>query len=124
MNTKKNSKLKNSANSLYDIYVTPMQLHDYNKKIKLSEGVYDIASYENCFWLIDLILEEGPTLDTRLLTFELERVKDDHFSLTCSFENGKLLYRQGNLNVNFYFDYLKILKKGKILCLPIEENLY
>lgn len=124
MSNKRNSNIKNSANDLYDIYTTENQLYEYKMGIKLSEGVNDIATYEECFWLIDLIYKDQPKLNSQPLIYELEKFEENNFTLKCSYENGVVVSEQNNLKVNFYFEYLQIVRKGKILCLPIENSLY
>ncbi|WP_419871058.1 DUF6876 family protein [Chryseobacterium sp. CT-SW4] len=124
MSNKRNSNIKNSANDLYDIYTTEKQLYEYKMGIKLSEGVNDIATYEDCFWLIDLIYKDQPKLNSQPLIYELEKVEENNFTLKCFYENGVVVSEQNNLKVSFYFEYLQIVRKGKILCLPIENSLY
>jgi hypothetical protein len=124
MSNKRNSNIKNSANDLYDIYTTEKQLYEYKMGIKLSEGVNDIATYEECFWLIDLIYKDQPKLNSQPLIYELEKLEENNFTLKCSYENGVVVSVQNNLKVSFYFEYLQIVRKGKILCLPIENSLY
>lgn len=124
MNINKKGKMKNSANDLYDIYTIGKQLYEYKMGIKLSEGVNDVATYEDCFWLIDLIFKNQPKLYSQPLIYELEKFEENNFTLKCSYENGVVVSEQNNLKVGFYFDYLQIIRKGKILCLPIENSLY
>ncbi|MET3034848.1 DUF6876 family protein [Chryseobacterium sp. NRRL B-14859] len=126
MSINKHNKVKNSANELYDIYTFPNKLHGYKNGYQITEGVNDIAVYENCFWLLDLILEQQlfPELDYDIQNWKLERIGDDLFNLSCSYENGEIVEEIKGLEVDFYFDDLKIVKKGNIFCLPIEKEFY
>ncbi|MCT2409973.1 hypothetical protein NZD88_20655 [Chryseobacterium antibioticum] len=124
MMNKHNSKIRNSANDLYNIYTSREKLHEYKNGFKLTEGIYDIAVYEDCFSLIDLILEQqcGPKLEIQI--WELIRREENAFNLTCSNVRNEILYEKNNLRIDFYFDYLQIFKIGKLLCLPIEKDIY
>lgn len=117
--------IKNSVNHLYDIYKYPETLHRYKNIINLTAGVYDMATEEDCYWLLDAILENQSTLSgTAVQVWELSRVKGDTFKLTCSDENGENLYINEESKFEFYFDYLQVIKKDDLICLPIEKSIY
>jgi hypothetical protein len=117
--------IKNSVNHLYDIYKYPETLHRYKNIINLTAGVYDMATEEDCYWLLDAILENQSTLSgTAVQIWELSRVKGDTFNLTCSDENGENLYMSEEPKFEFYFDHLQVIKKDDLICLPIEKSIY
>jgi hypothetical protein len=117
--------IKNSVNHLYDIYKYPETLHRYKNVINLTAGVYDMATEEDCYWLLDAILENQSTLSgTAVQVWELSRVKGDTFNLTCFDENGENLYINEEPKFEFYFDHLQVIKKDDLICLPIEKSIY
>ncbi|ASE63478.1 hypothetical protein EGY07_19700 [Chryseobacterium indologenes] len=126
MISNKHNKIKNSANDLYDIYTFPDSLHEYKEGHKITEGINNVAVYENCFWLLDLILNQQvhPGLDCEVQNWELQRIEDGLFDLSCSYENDITIHKVKGLEVGFYFDDFRIMKKGNIFCLPIEKELY
>ncbi|PWN59949.1 DUF6876 family protein [Chryseobacterium oncorhynchi] len=81
---------------------------------------------EDCYWLLDLIflLQEYIVYHSEIQAWELIRVSDNSFNLSWSNEKREIIFENNDMNVSFYFDYLKIIKKGNLLCLPIEESLY
>ena len=120
----KNSSRRSSANDLYDVYSVPQKLHDYENGYKFTEGVYDIATYEDCFWLLDLILDHQINLNFENQIWHFKRTHQESFTLTCKNKEGYKLAEIENLQTNFYFDDLTIIKKDKMFCLPIEESMY
>ncbi|AZA81604.1 hypothetical protein C1637_03260 [Chryseobacterium lactis] len=126
MITNKHYKIKNSANDLYDIYTFPDKLYEYKEGYKITEGINNIAEYENCFWLLDLIVnqQEHPELDCEVQNWELQKIEDGLFDLSCSHENEHVIHEVKGLQKGFYFDDFRIMKKGNIFCLPIEKELY
>ncbi|PTT38314.1 hypothetical protein DBR28_08730, partial [Chryseobacterium sp. HMWF028] len=76
-----NNKIRNSANELYDTYTSREQLHEYKNGFKLTEGVYDIAIYEDCFRVIDLILEQPSGVNLGIQIWELVRREENAFNL-------------------------------------------
>ncbi|MCJ8155690.1 hypothetical protein MKJ01_18200 [Chryseobacterium sp. SSA4.19] len=121
----KKKPIKNSANDLYDIYKFPEELHLYKNSVNITLGICDLATEEDCFWILDVIVENQSLLpNTGIQIWELARVEGDTFDLTCSDENGANLFMIKNPKFEFYFDYLKIIKKDNLIYLPIEKNLY
>ncbi|REC48894.1 DUF6876 family protein [Chryseobacterium pennipullorum] len=122
----KHYKIKNSANDLYDIYTFADTLYEYKEGYKITEGINNVAVNENCFWLLDLIVnqQEQPGLDCEVQNWELQRIEDGLFDLICSRENEVTIHKVKGLDVRFYFDDFRMMKKGNILCLPIEKELY
>jgi len=120
MNTKTSN--RTSANDLYDIYLEPEELHIYKNKFKLTEGINDIAYYENCYWVIDQICLHKKNFNLEI--WELSRNQNEIFTLMGKSQLGIVFVEIKNLQSDFYFDNLIILKKDKLLCLPLEENLY
>nr|WP_315030394.1 DUF6876 family protein [uncultured Chryseobacterium sp.] len=126
MISNKHNKIKNSANDLYDIYTFPDSLYEYKEGHKITEGINNVAVYENCFWLLDLILnqQEHPGLDCEIQNWELLKIQDGLFDLICSHENERIIHEIKGLQIGFYFDDFRIMKKGNLFCLPIEKELY
>ncbi|ASW75267.1 hypothetical protein IQ37_19225 [Chryseobacterium piperi] len=119
-----NSNNRTSANDLYNVYLVPEELHGYKDGYEFTEGVYDITTYENCLWLFDLILDQKTDADPETQIWCLKRMKQDFFMLTCKNKEGRKCAEIKNVEACFYFDDLTIIKKGKLFCLPIEENIY
>lgn len=120
----KNSYRRSSANDLYNVYLFHQELHDYEKEYKFTEGVNDVVNFEDCFWLIDLILDQQINLNSEIQIWHIGRVQQNSFTLTCKNKEGHKLAEIGNLQTGFYFDDLTIIKKDNVFCLPIEENIY
>lgn len=116
------NKNKSSANDLYDYFDIPEKLIKYKNGFNLTEGINEIGHYENCFWLIDIICHQKKYFDVELWKFTRDR--ENLFTLTGKNKLEYIFVELHNLESNFYFDNLTILKKGKLLCLPIEEDIY
>jgi hypothetical protein len=123
MNNRNNSR-RNFANDLYDVYSTPTDLHDYKDGYKLTEGIYDLANYEDCLWLFDLILDQQIDLNPEKQIWFFTRTQQNFFTLLCKNKEGNKLAEVENVQANFYFDDLTIIKKDQLFCLPIEEKIY
>ncbi len=117
--------LKNSANDLYDFYQYPEELHSYRGLISITLGIHDLITEENCSWILDVILENQQTLsDHNIQIWKLYRIGQDTFNLTCSTDNGEVIFTCENQKFKSFWDYLQIIKKGYLLCLPVERNIY
>lgn len=119
---KKRYENRSSANFLYDYFTVPEKLHEYHNGYYLSEGINEIALYENCYFVLDLICNHKLNFEIEIWHFA--RYTQDLFFLTGKNKNDIIFVEIKNLQSDFYFDDLIILKKGKLLCLPIEENIY
>ncbi|ASK31336.1 hypothetical protein CEY12_15025 [Chryseobacterium sp. T16E-39] len=115
---------RNSANELYDVYSYSQDLHDYKDGYKLTEGINDLVTFEDCSWLFEMILDEQLNLNSENQIWILKRTIPNSFTLTCKNKSGHKLAEIKNLEANFYFDDLTVIKKDKLFCLPTEENLY
>ena len=118
----KKTKIRTSANYLYDLYTTREKLINYKNGFCLTQGINDIIDDENCSFILDIICRQKQNFQIEI--WEFSRYNGNIFTLS-----GKSIQRLNfveisNLESDFYFDDLIILKKGKLICLPIEENIY
>lgn len=113
---------RTSVNDLYDNYLEPEELHNYKRSFKLSEGINEIAYYENCYWVIDLICHHKNKFSLEI--WEFCRIENEIFTLKGKDKSGEVFVEIENLQSDFYFDDFVIVKKDKLLCLPIEQNIY
>ncbi|MBK1894652.1 DUF6876 family protein [Chryseobacterium paridis] len=120
----KNNIRRNSANDLYNVYSGSVELLDYKNDYKFTEGINDIANFENCLWLFDIILDEQANLNSDVQIWHLGRVIQDSFTLICKNESGHRIAQVQNLQKDFYFDDITIIKKDNVFCLPNEQNNY
>lgn len=119
---KKCSKIRSSANSLYDFYKYPVDLIKYKNGFKITQGIYDMANEENWFPFLDIICFHEKKFKTEIWQFSRE---NDHlFTLTGNSEENIMFTEIQDLESDFFFDELTLIKKGKLICLPIEENIY
>lgn len=112
---------RSSANFLYDYFTVPEKLHKYHN-YSLTEGINELSINENCFWLIDIICHHKINFDIEVWKFSRE--KGNIFLLTGINMQDIKFVEFSNLESDFYFDDLTILKKRKLLCLPIEADIY
>lgn len=115
-------KQRTSANDLYNVYTVPEKLIQYKDGFHLTEGIYDIADNENCFSVLDMICRHKRNFEVEI--WEFKRHTQNLFILTGKDQSGYKFVEIPKLESDFYFDDLTLLKKGKLLCLPIEENMY
>ena len=118
---RKNTKHRSSANDLYDFYTTPEKLIKY-KKFNFTLGINTIATDENCFLILDIICHQKKNFDIEIWKFS--RDNNNLFSLTGKSKQGFTFTEIKNVESDFYFDDFTIIKKEKLLCLPIEEKIY
>ncbi|MBT2621583.1 DUF6876 family protein [Chryseobacterium sp. ISL-6] len=122
--TNRNSSRRNFANDLYDVYSVPQDLHDYKDGYKFTEGIYDLTNYEDCLWLLDLILDQQIDLNPEFQIWYFTRTHQNSFTLVCKNKEGNKIAETENVQANFYFDDVTIIKKDQLFCLPIEEKNY
>lgn len=113
---------RSSANELYDMFIVPEKLIPYRNGFNITEGVNEIGFYENCFDILDIICNHK--VNYEIEWWEFSRDHDNLFSLKAKNKQGEIFVDIKNLQSEFYFDDLVIIKRGKLLCLPIEENIY
>jgi len=113
---------RTSANDLYNHYTVRENLIKYENGFYVTEGINDIALYENCFWLIDIICHHKINFDIEFWKFSREN--NNKFLLSATNKRDSKFVELQNLESDFYFDDLTIIKKGKLLCLPIEDYIY
>lgn len=118
----KRTKLRSSANNLYDYYTTPEKLIKYNNGFHITQGIYDIANDENCFLILNIICRHKMNFEVEI--WEFKRDFQNLFTLSGKDINGDKFVEFQKIESDFYFDDLTITKKGKLLCLPIEESIY
>lgn len=118
----KRIKRRNSANELYDNYTFPQKLIHYHNGFHITEGIYDIVHNENFSQIIDIICQHKKNFETEIWKFS--RQNQNKFILMGSNTTNVQFIQLENIEADFYFDDLVLLKKNKLICLPIEENLY
>ncbi|MCY1692710.1 hypothetical protein OVA29_21585 [Exiguobacterium sp. SL14] len=74
------------------------------------------------FWLIDIICYHKINFDIEIWKFSRE--KGNIFLLIGTNELDFKFVEFQNLESDFYFDDLIIVKKRNLLCLPIEVDIY
>ena len=115
-------KQRTSANDLYNVYTITEKLIQYKDGFYLTEGIYDLAYNENCFSVLDMICRHKRNFEVEI--WEFKRDIQNLFILTGKNKPGYEFVKISKLESDFYFDDFTLLKKGKLLCLPIEENMY
>ncbi|WP_409515138.1 DUF6876 family protein [Chryseobacterium sp.] len=118
----KRIKRRNSANELYDNYTFPQKLIQYRNGIHITEGIYDIVHNENFSQIIDIICRHKKNFEVEIWKFS--RQHENRFTLMASNTLNIPFLKLENIEVDFYFDDLILIKKNRLICLPIEENLY
>lgn len=119
---KKCSKIRSSANSLYDFYKYSTDLIQYNNGFKITQGIQDILFEEDIESIIKLIIKHK--INYQVEIWEFSRNKHNLFTLSAKDKSGLIFVDIANLESNFFFDDIIIIKKQNLLCLPIEEKLY
>jgi len=120
----KRNKKRNSANTLYDAYKAAEDLYEYKQGYKLTKGIFDVSSEEDCTWLLEIILNEQPNLSCEIQHWHFKRVEGNTFTLYCKDEDGNVLTEVNDISIRFYFDDLFLIVKKNLLCLPIEYKMY
>jgi len=123
MSIKRNKK-RNSVNTLYDSYTSTEELFEFKEGYKLTKGIADVSTEEDCSWLLEIILEEQPKINCETQHWHFKRLQGNVFRLYCTDEDGVLLTEKNDISIPFYFDDLFLLVKKNLLCLPIESKMY
>ena len=116
------TKIRSSANELYDYYLYPEELIKYKFGFNISEGINEVGREENIFAILDIICRHKKNFETE--AWEFTRDGENLFTLIGKDRFGTEFVKIPKIKSDFFFDDLNLIKKGKLLCLPIEENLY
>ena len=119
---RKKLKKRSFANDLYDFYTIPEKFIKYKNSFYLTQGVYDLVNDENCFVILNIICRHKTNFEFE--TWEFKRDFQNLFTLSGKDINGDKFVEFQKIESDFYFDDLIIIKKGKLLSLPIEEKIY
>lgn len=119
---KKCSKIRSSANILYDFYKYPTDLIQYKNGFKITQGIQDILFEEDIESIIKMIIKHK--INFKVEVWEFSRNDKNLFTLSAKNESGLIFVDIPNLESNFFFDDMHIIKKETFLCLPIEEKMY
>lgn len=121
---KTNKKIRNNANELYNVCIRKEKLITIKSNCFITEGVSEIVEHEHCLNIIELIFNQYDLINCEIQYWYIIREKNDFFTIECKDSKGKVLNTISNVIIDFYFDYLHLLLKNKILFLPVEEEFY
>ncbi len=119
---KKLSKIRSSANNLYDFYKYPLDLIKYKNSFKITQGIQDILLEEDIEPIIKMIINHKRIFKVEVWKFS--RSGQNLFTLSAKNKSGLQFVDIPNLTSGFFFDDICIIKKSQLLCLPVEEELY
>ena len=119
---RKLSKIRSSANSLYDFYKYPTDLIPYKNGFNITEGIHDMTCEENWFYFLDMICFHKKRFKKEIWQFSREN--DNVFTLTGNSERNVQFTEIPDLESDFFFDDFTLVKKEKLICLPVEEDIY
>ncbi len=117
MNKQKNM----SANDFYRLYTGTEKYYKFYNHF-LTDGVFDIAGEEECFWFLQIIVIAQRHLKEYLFqTWKLERIMNNEFSVIATDGNDFIIYRQNIAFSDFFFDSLTIWVENEVVMLPSER---
>lgn len=119
---KKLSKIRSSAHSLYDFYKYPIDLIQYKNGYKITQGIQDVIDDEDIEPVIKIIIKHK--INYKVEVWEFSRTDQNLFTLSAKNEAGLKFLEIANLESDFFFDDISIIKRQKLLCLPMEKELY
>jgi hypothetical protein len=112
-----------NANENYQHFIGGGDQHRLNFGHTMTEGVYQLCTDYQCFWLIDVILSHQHTKEVNKEPFQvwkLERVKDDEFKVTATDGNDNIIAEQVIEFSDFKDDEVTIWNIDRTILLPNE----
>ena len=112
-----------NANENYQHFIGGGDKHRLNFGHTMTEGVYQLCTDYQCFWLIDVILSHQHTKEVNKEPFQvwkLERVKDDEFKVTATDGNDNIIAEQDIEFSDFKDDEVTIWNIDRTILLPNE----
>jgi hypothetical protein len=112
-----------NANDNYQQFIGGDDQHRLNFGHTMTEGVYQLCTDYQCFWLIEVILSHQHTKKVKKEPFQvwkLERVKDDEFKVTATDGNDNIIAEQVIEFSDFKDDEVTIWNIDRTILLPNE----
>lgn len=119
---RKNKKIENCANHLYNEFPKAEMFIEYSEKISVSEGILYVAEQENCYWFLDIVVQNCIKLNTvKYQKWKLLKNEDGEIIVVVSDRKDEMLLEINGPAKDFYFSSLTICKIGNNLLMPCEE---
>lgn len=112
-----------SANQYYSHFNFSDIFFNFQDEFILTDGIFEVAGHEGCFWFLKMIVDNHPYLKSNALqTWELKRLQGNEFKIETINRDNEVIFEFTVVNNDFRFDNLIVLIKDKIIMLPSEYH--
>ncbi|MCT2563382.1 DUF6876 family protein [Chryseobacterium herbae] len=119
---KKNSKIENCANNLYNEFPKAEVFIKYAKKINVSEGILYVAEQEECHWFLDIMVQNCIMVsEIKYQKWKLLKNPDGEILVVALDRKCNRLLEINVPEKDFYFSSLTICKISNNLLMPCEQ---
>lgn len=110
-----------SANEYYSQYHGTENYYRLNDFL-LTDGVFEIAGEEGCFWFLqEITLNQKNLMDQEFQTWTLKRLCNNEFKIEATDGNNNIIYEDIIPFSDFFFQEFTIWLENRVLMLPSER---
>ncbi|MCT2410040.1 hypothetical protein NZD88_20990 [Chryseobacterium antibioticum] len=110
-----------SANEFYGHYTGTERYYPLDG-VLLTDGVFEIAGEEECFWFLQTItLNQKKLANEPFQTWKLKRLKDNQFEIVATDGNENVIFEEIIPFSDFFFKEFTIWVENGVLLLPSER---
>lgn len=112
-----------SANKYYNHFVTSEVYYNFQNSFLITDGIFEIAGEEECFWFLKIITDaQGYLKKFPLQNWLLSRVAntDNKFMIKATDIEGKIIFEKSILDYNFFFNEFVVCISDSLIMLPSE----
>lgn len=110
-----------SANKYYNHFVSSEVFYNFQNSFLITDGIFEIAGEEECFWFLKIIADAQENLKgCPLQNWLLSRVANNEFIIEATDIEGKIIFEKSILNCNFFFNEFVVCISDSLIMLPSE----
>lgn len=112
-----------SANKYYNHFVTSEVYYNFQNSFLITDGIFEIAGEEECFWFLKIIADAQEYLkEFPLQNWLLSRVANtnNEFIIKATDIKGKIIFEKSILDCNFFFNEFVVCISDSLIMLPSE----
>ncbi|WP_147473873.1 DUF6876 family protein [Chryseobacterium nematophagum] len=110
-----------SANKYYNHFVSSEVFYNFQNSFLITDGIFEIAGEEECFWFLKIIADAQEYLKNfPLQNWVLGRVVNNEFLIKATDIEGKIIFEKRVLDYKFFFNEFVVCISDSLIMLPSE----